>query len=170
MLRSVTQFLRLLLLTTLLAGCSPPPELTAPQTELVRGCLKLAYTQESSPDCAKQVTKPMEEAFLLKNPDFYDQLLADRKAYVEARLAEELRQRNELNLCLDQREAGNTASTACEKFMKHEIARAGEDRRRRRCAEARLDGKPEAQRHCEGLSARDIEDEVETERRKRSKS
>ena len=168
--RSYAQFPTLFMLATILAGCAPPPELTVLQAELVRRCLELAYTQETTAECAEQVTKPMEKAFLLKHPDFYEQLLADRKAFVEARLAEDVRRRDELNLCLDDREAGNMRSPSCEKFMKHEIARGSEDRRRRRCAEARLDGKADARHHCEGLSARDIEDEIQTERGRREAS
>lgn len=163
--RSLTQLLTLVLATTV-SGCAPP-ELTAPQEELVRRCLELAYKQEANSECAQRVTRPMEKAFLKKHPNFYEQLLADRKAFVEARIAEDLRRRDELNLCLDDREAGNMGSPVCEKFMTHEIARGIEDRRRRRCAEARLDGKADAQHHCEGLSDHDIEDELQMERVRR---
>lgn len=109
----------------------------------------------------------MEKAFLKKHPDFYNRLLADRKAFVEARIADDVRRRDELNLCLDDREAGSKDSLACEKFMTHEIGRGIEDRRRRRCAEARLDGKADAQHPCEGLSDRDIENELQMERTRR---
>lgn len=163
--RSLIQLLTLVLAISV-SGCAPP-ELTAPQQELVRRCLELAYKQEATSECAEQVTRPMEKAFLKKHPDFYEQLLADRKAFVEARIAEDLRRRDELNLCLDERDAGSKGSPACEKFMTHEITRGIEDRRRRRCAEARLDGKADAQRHCEGLSDHDIEDEVQMERVRR---
>jgi len=164
--RPLTQLLTLALAATV-SGCAPPPELTAPQEELVRGCLELAYKQEATSACAEQVTKPMEQAFLEKHPDFYEKVLADRKAFVEARIAEDVRRRDELNLCLDDREASALSSPACEKFMPHEIKRGIEDRRRRRCAEAQLDGRVDAQHHCEGLSARDIEDEVQMERVRR---
>lgn len=163
--RSLTQLLTLVLATTV-SGCAPP-ELTAPQEELVRRCLELAYKQEANSECAQRVTRPMEKAFLKKHPNFYEQLLADRKAFVESRIAEDLRRRDELNLCLDDREAGNMGSPVCEKFMTREIARGIEDRRRRRCAEARLDGKADAQHHCEGLSDHDIEDELQMERGRR---
>jgi hypothetical protein len=163
--RSLTQLLTLVLATAV-SGCAPP-ELTAPQEELVHRCLELAFKQETASECAQQVTGPMEKAFLKKHPDFYEQLLADRKAFVEARLAEEVRRRDELNLCLDDREAGNTGAPTCKNFMAHEITRGIEDRRRRRCAEAQLDRKADAQRHCEGLAARDIESEVQMERVRR---
>ena len=155
-------------LTTIVSSCAPP-ELTAPQEELVRRCLEMAYRQEATSECAEQVTRPMEQAFLEKHPDFLEQLLADRKAFVEARIAEDVRRRDELNLCLDAREAGDTGSSACEKFMAHEITRGIEDRRLRRCAEARLDGKEDAQHRCEGLAAREIEDELQMERVRRKR-
>ena len=148
-------------------GCAPPLELTATQEELVRGCLELAYKEEATSECTAQVTKPMEKAFLTKHPDFYERLLAERKAFVEARIAEDVRRRDELNLCLDAREAGNTDSAACEKFMAYEIARGIDGRRRKRCAQIRLDGKEDAQKACDGLSARDIEDEMQMERARR---
>ena len=157
-----------LVLTTVVSGCTPP-ELTAPQEELVRRCLELAYKQEAASECAEQVTAPMETAFLKKHPDFYERLLADRKAFVEARIAEDMRRRDELNLCLDDRETGNGGSAACEKFMAHEITRGLEDRRRRRCAQARLDGKADAQHQCEGLASRDIEYEIGMERSRRER-
>lgn len=163
--RSITQLLMLVLATS--ASSCAPPDLTAPQEELVRRCLELAYKQETASECAEQVTRPMESAFLAKHPDFYDRLLADRKAFVEARIAEDVRRRDELNLCLDDREAGSIGSPACEKFMTHEITRGLEDRRRRRCAQARLDSKADAQHQCEGLAARDIEDELRMERVRR---
>jgi hypothetical protein len=159
--RPLTQ-LFMLVLATAMSGCAPP-ELTAPEEELVRRCLDLAYKQETSSECAERVTKPMKKAFLEKHPDFYDRLLADRIAFVEKRIAEDQRQREELNLCLDDREAGKMGSPACEKFMTHEITRGITDRRLRRCAEARLDGKGDAQDHCKGLSDRDIEDELQME-------
>lgn len=164
--RSMLRQLLTLALATTVSGCAPP-ELTAPQEELVRRCLELAYQQEATSECAQQVTGPMKKAFLKQHPGFYEQLLADRKAFVEGRIAEDLRRRDELNLCLDNREAGNMGSPACEKFMTHEIARGTEDRRRRRCAQARLDGKADAQHHCEGLAARDIEEEIRMERVRR---
>jgi hypothetical protein len=163
--RSLTQLLTLVLATTM-SGCAPP-ELTAPQEELVRRCLDLAYKQEASSECAQQVTKPMEKAFLKNHPDFYDQLLADRKAFVEERIAEDRRRGDELNLCLDDREAGNMGSPACEKFMTHEIKRGIEDRRLRRCAAAQLDGKADELHYCEGLSERHIQDELQMERVRR---
>ena len=164
--RSLTQLLALILATAV-SSCAQPPELTASQEELARRCLELAYKQEATPECAEQVTKPMETAFLEKHPDFYEQLLAERKAFVEARIAEDVRRRDELNLCLDDREAGSTGTPTCEKFMAYEITRGIEDRRRRRCAEARLDGKADTQRHCEGLTAREIEGEIQMERVRR---
>jgi hypothetical protein len=164
---SLTRLFALVLATTA-SGCAPP-ELTAPQEELVRRCLELAFKQEESAECAAQVTKPMQQAFQEKHPEFQQRLLAERKAFVEARIAEDMRRRDELNLCLDHREAGNTDSTACEKFMTHEIVRGSDDRRRRRCAAARLDGKADAQHLCEGLAARDIEDGLEMERARRAR-
>lgn len=163
--RSLTKLLTLVLATAV-SSCAPP-ELTAPQEDLVRRCLELAFKQEDSPECAEQVTRPMEKAFHAKHPEFHERLLADRKAFVEARIAEDVRRRDELNLCLDEREAGNIGSPTCGKFMAHEITRGIEDRRRRRCAQARLDGKADAQHHCEGLAARDIEDELQMERVRR---
>jgi hypothetical protein len=157
-----------LVLAIAASGCAPP-ELTAAQEELVRRCLELAYKQEDSPECAQQATKPMLQAFHEKHPEFQERLLAERKAFVEARIAEDMRRRDELNLCLDHREAGNVGSPGCEKFMTHEIARGLEDRRRRRCAAARLDGKADAQPLCEGLAARDIEEEVQMERTRRAR-
>lgn len=165
--RSLTTWLTLVLATA--ASSCAPPELTAPQEALVRRCLELAYQQEETPECAEQATGPMVKAFHKKHPEFHEGLLADRKAYVEARLAEDVRRRDELNLCLDDREAGTLSPPACQKFMKHEIARGIEDRRRRRCAEATLDGKADAQHRCEGLAARDIEDEVQMERSRRGR-
>jgi len=165
--RPLTRFLTLVLAIAV-SGCAPP-ELTAPQEALVGRCLELAHKQETSAECTEQVTKPMARAFLQKHPDFYDHILADRKAFVEAQIAKDLRRRDELNLCIDQREADNTDSPACEKFMAHEIRRGIEDRRRRHCAEAQLDGKPDAQQRCDGLSARDIEDEVQMERARRGR-
>jgi len=164
--RSLRQLLTLVLAATV-SSCAPPPDLTASQEELVRGCLELAYKQEGTAECAAQVTGPMEQAYLAKHPDFYEQLLAERKAFVEARIAEDVRRRDELNLCLDDREKGNTGSSACEKFMPHEIGRGIEDRRRKRCAQARLDDKADGQYHCDGLTARDIEDEIRMERARR---
>lgn len=163
--RSLTQLLTLVLATTV-SGCSPP-ELTASQEALVRRCLELTFKQETTSECAEQVTGPMQKAFVKRHPEFHERLLADRRAFVEARIAEDLRRRDELNLCLDDRETGNLSSPACEKFMTHEIMRGIEDRRRVRCAEARLDGKADAQPLCEGLTARDIEDEIRMERVRR---
>jgi hypothetical protein len=128
--RSLSKLFTLVLATTV-SSCAPP-ELTSPQEELVRRCLELAYLQEATSQCAEQVTRPMQKAYLDKHPDFYEQLLADRKAFVAERIAEDVRRRDELNLCLDDREAGNMGSPACEKFMAHEITRGMEDRRRRR--------------------------------------
>ena len=163
-----------LLLTCVLAtapsGCSPPPpELTAVQEDLVRKCLELAYKQEITPDCEAQVTKPMEKAFLAKHPDFYDRLLAERKAFVEKNLAEDQRERDELNRCLDERESGKQDSSACEKFRPHEIKRGLEDRRLRRCAAARLDATADADHQCEGLPDSIIADEVQAERLRRER-
>jgi hypothetical protein len=150
-------------------GCAPPPELTAPQEELVRKCLELAYKQDATPECAEQVTKPMEKAFLEKHPDFYDQLLAERKEFVEKSIAVDQRERDELNLCLDDHEAGKQDSTACEEFMAHEIRRGLADRRLTRCAAARLDATADAQRYCEGLPDSVIEEEVQAERVRRAR-
>jgi hypothetical protein len=159
-----------LALATTVSGCAPPPpELTASQEEMVRQCLELAYEQETSSECAQRVTKPMEKAFLRNHPDFHDRLLADRKAFVEERIAEDQRKRDKLNLCLDDHEVGKTDSTACETFMKHEIARGIEDRRLRRCAEARLDGSADAERQCEGLPDHIIDEEVQAERVRRER-
>jgi len=166
--RRSLQKLLVLLLATSVSGCAPP-ELTAPQEELVRRCLELAYKEEATAECTAQVTKPMEKAFLIKHPDFYETLLAERKAFVEARIAEDVRRRDDLNLCLDAREAGDTGSPACEKFMAYEIARGIDGRRRKRCAQSQLDGKADQQKVCDGLAARDIEDEIEMERRRRRK-
>jgi hypothetical protein len=155
-------------LTVTMSGCSPPPELTASQEALVGRCLELAHKQETDSTC-EVVTEPMREAFLAKHPDFYEQLLAARKKFVEDRIAEDMRRRDELNLCLDDREARNASTAACEQFMPHEIARATEDRRRRRCAASSVDGKADASQRCEGLSKQDIEDEVQMERGRRER-
>jgi hypothetical protein len=162
--RSAVQLLALAL-TALASGCAPP-ELSAPQEELVRRCLELAHKQETSDECG-QVTKPMEQAFLEKQPDFYERLLADRKTFVEERITEDQRLRDELNRCVDDFEAGQAPSRACAKFTEREIKRASVDRRFRRCAEAQLDGKPDARKRCAGLSDREIEEEVQAERVRR---
>jgi hypothetical protein len=156
-------------LSTTPVGCSRPPELTASQEDLVRQCLELAYKQDITPECQDQVTKPMEKAFLQTHPDFYDRLLAERKDFVEQRLAVDQRERDELNLCLDERESGKPDSSACEKFRPHEIKRGLADRRLTRCAAARLDATADAQRHCEGLSDSVIADEIQAERRRRER-
>lgn len=157
-------------LATAPSGCAPPPpELTALQEELVRQCLELAYKQDPTPECREQVTKPMEKAFLEKHPDFYDRLLAERKEFVEKTIAADQRERDELNLCLDAHEAGKQDSSACEKFMAHEIGRGLQDRRLTRCAAARLDATTDAQHHCEGLSDYVIEEEVQAERVRRER-
>ncbi|HKE96067.1 MAG TPA: hypothetical protein VKB34_17295 [Povalibacter sp.] len=163
------RLLLIVILVTAASGCAPPVELTASQEELVRKCLGLAFREDPPPECADQVTKPMEKAFLSKHPDFYDRLLADRKAFVEKTLADEQRERDELNRCLDAREAGQQNPTACEKFMPHEITRGLEDRRLRRCAAAQLDAAADAQRHCAGLPASVIEEEVLAERTRRER-
>lgn len=165
--RSLTQLLALVLAAPI-CGCAPP-ELTAPQEELVRRCLELAYKQEPNSECALQVTKPMEKAFLKRHPDFHEQLLAERRTFVEERIAEDRRRNDELNLCLDTREAGSMSSPACDKFMAHEITRGIKDRGLRRCSEARLDGKADAQQLCEGLSDREVEDEIQMERIRRER-
>jgi hypothetical protein len=136
---------------------------------MVRQCLELAYRQETSSECAERVTKPMEKAFLRKRPDFYDRLLADRKAFVEERIAIDQRERENLNLCIDDHEAGKTDSPACDQFMKHEITRGIEDRRLRRCADARLDANADADRRCEGLPDHIIDEEVQAERARRER-
>jgi hypothetical protein len=153
----------------LIAACSPPPALTAPEEALVRRCLELEHKQETSAECS-QVTKPMRKAFLAKHADFYDQLLSERKKFVEDRIAEDVRRRDELNACVDDRANGNSSSSSCEKFRPHEIARALEDRRRTSCAQSTLDAKPDASERCEGLSDRDIEDEVQMERARRERN
>lgn len=167
MLHSLRQLFVLVLATTV-SGCAPP-ELTASQEELVHHCLELAFKQETSAECEQQVTKPMQKAFLEKYPDFYQQILADRRSLVEARIAEELRRRDELNRCLDDRETGNMDSPACESFMTHEITNGLRDRRGKRCAQARLDGTAGAQQYCEGLAARFIEDEIQMELARRQR-
>lgn len=167
--RPRTQLLALVLIAAA-SGCSPPPpELTAPQEELVRRCLELAHKQETDSACTEGVTEPMKKSFLLKHPDFYDQLVAERKKFVEERIAEDIRRRDELNRCLDDREAGNARAPSCEKFMAHEIKRGLEDRRRTRCATSTLDGKADAPRRCEGLSEQDIAEEVQMERVRRER-
>jgi hypothetical protein len=157
-----------LVFASVLSGCAPPlPELTAAEEETVRRCLEQAYKHESGSECEQRVTKPMEQAFLQKHPDFYDRLLAERKSFVEERLAVDRRQRDELNLCVDDHEAGNPDSPACKKFMPHEIEREIEDRRLRRCAQSRLDGAADARDRCEGLSESIIDEEVHAERLRR---
>ena len=158
-----------LVLAILVGGCAPP-QLTASQEERVRGCLEQEFKEDLSPECAQQLTDPMRKAFVAKHPDFYPKLLADRKAFVEAQLAEDQRRRDELNLCVDAREAGDTDSSACEKFMPHEIKRAVEDRHLRRCAEAQFDGQADAQKHCEGFRDREIQGEIQMERSRRERN
>jgi hypothetical protein len=164
MYRSASHLLALVL-ATMASGCAPP-ELTAPQEELVSRCLELAHKQETSAECGA-VTKPMEKAFLEKQPEFYDRLLADRKTFVEERITADQRLRDELDSCVDKYEAGKPGSRACASFTEREIKRASVDRRFRRCAEAQLDGKPDARKRCAGLSDREIEDEVQAERVRR---
>lgn len=164
MTRPVTH-IPVLVLAVLSSGCSPP-ELTAPQEELVGRCLELARIQETSDECS-QVTKPMEKAYLEKHPDFYDRLLADRKAFVEERMAEAQRRADELDKCIDARERGNTRSPDCKNFTLRDINRAARDRHLRSCAEAKLDDSPDAPKRCRGLSDRDIEEEVQAERVRR---
>jgi hypothetical protein len=152
-----------------ISSCSPPlPELTAPQEELVGRCLELAYKQETDSGCGV-VTEPMKRAFLLEHPDFYQQLLAARRKFVEDRIAEDIRRRDELTLCLDAHEAGNADATSCGKFMTHEISRGIEDRRRRRCAAASLDGTADAPQRCNGLPQQEVEEEVQMERNRRER-
>jgi hypothetical protein len=154
---------------TAVSGCSPPPpELTAPQEELAGRCLELAYKQETASGC-EGVTEPMKKAFLAKHPNFYQQLLAARKQFVEDRIAEDIRRRDDLNLCLDAHAAGNADAPACGKFMAHEIARGLEDRRRRLCAAATLDGQADASQRCEGLPKQEVEEEVRMERGRRER-
>lgn len=135
----------------------------------MRRCLELAHKQETDSACAEGVTEPMKKAFLLKHPDFYDQLVAERKKFVEDRIAEDIRRRDELNLCLDDREAGNVQAPSCEKFMAHEITRGLEDRRRTRCATSMLDGKADAPQRCAGLSEQEIAEETQMERVRRER-
>lgn len=158
-----------LALMAMAGGCAPPPELTAVEQAFVRRCLEAAYKEEPSEECTQQITEPMKRAFLEKHPHFYDQLRAERIAFVEQRLAEERRRRDQLHECLDEREAGSMETSACEKFMPHEIARELTDRRLRRCAQARLDGLPDAERQCEQLPERAIEDEMQMERVRRKR-
>lgn len=158
----------LLLLALAAPGCAPV-ELTATQEEQVRRCLELAYKEDAPAECAEQATQPMQKAFLKKHPDFYPRLLAERKAFVEAQIAKDMQRRDDLNLCLDAGEAGKPETPACDQFMKHEIVRGLEDRRRRGCAQSKLDGKADAAQRCEGLTARDIENELELERSRRQK-
>ena len=155
-------------LLALASGCSPPPELTPAEEALVSRCLELGYTQETAPEC-EPVTEPMQESFLAKHPDFYDRLLTDRKQLVEDRIAEDVRQRDALDVCLNEREAGKAKPSSCAKFMPHEIRRGLEDRRRTRCANATLDQKPEAAARCKGLSESEIEEEVQMEQRRRER-
>lgn len=159
----------LVLALAALVSCAPPPELTAAQEELVGRCLELAFKQETDSSCAQGVTRPMEKAFLEKHPDFYDQLVAERKKFVEERIAEDVRRRDALNVCLDEREGGATQSSSCEQFMAHEITRGLEDRKLRRCAAARLDEAAQAPERCAGLSDREIDEEVEMERSRRER-
>ncbi|HEY4369073.1 MAG TPA: hypothetical protein VGN07_17700 [Steroidobacteraceae bacterium] len=166
--RSLT-FLLTFVLATLAGGCTPPPELTASQEEFIGKCLELSYTQEATAECEGQVTKPMAQAFLKKHPDFYDRLLAERKEFVEKRIAVDQGEHNELNLCLDDREEDKQDSTACKKFMPHEIRRGLEDRHLRRCAAARLDAAADASHYCEGLPDSLIQDEVQAERVRRER-
>jgi hypothetical protein len=166
--RPPTQCFALALAILVMAGGCTPPPLTAAQEALVGECLELAHRQESNAECTAHVTRRMEKAYLGKHPDFYQQLLAKRKAFVEERIAEDQRRRDELNRCLDTREAGGSAPV-CEQFMTHELERGIEDRRRRRCARARLDGAAHALRHCQGLSDRDIEQELQMERFRRER-
>lgn len=163
---------RLLPLALLSAAgaCAPPPELTAAQEELVSKCLELAFRQEKDPACAEAVTQPMEKAFLAKHPDFHERLVAERKKFVEERIAEDVRRRDALNVCLDDRESGDAQSSACEQFMPHEIERGLTDRKLRRCAAARLDGAANVDEHCADLSEREIEGEVEMERSRREQT
>jgi hypothetical protein len=157
--------LLVLVLTAAAIGCSPP-ELTAMQEERVGRCLELAHKQETSPECS-EITKPMEKAYLEKHPDFYDRLLADRKAFVEERIAADQREGDALEQCIDAREAGNITSTACRSFTSREIKRAAQDRRLTGCAVAQLDGRSDARRRCSGLTEQQIEDEVQAERVRR---
>jgi len=157
-----------LTLVCVTTACSPPPVLTPAEEALVRRCLELGYKQESAPEC-EQVTKPMEKSFLAKHPDFYETLLADRKKLVEDQIAKDVRQRDELNVCLDEREGGSENPASCGKFMAHEIRRGLEDRRRTRCATSTLDRKPDAAERCRGLSEQEIAEEVQMEERRRER-
>lgn len=159
-----------LVLSCALAGCAPPPELTPDQEALVSKCLELAFKQETDPACAQGVTKPMEKAFLAKHADFHEQLVAERKKFVEERIAEDVRRRDALNLCLDDREGGAAQPPSCEQFMTHEIARGLEDRKLRRCASARLDNAADAAEQCAGLADDEIEAEVASERDRRERA
>lgn len=147
-----------------IGGCTPP-ELTEVEEELVARCLELAHKQETSAECS-DVTRAMEKAYLDKHPDFYDRLLAQRKALVEERIAEDRRRSEELSRCADARAAGKE-DPECGKFTAREIERVILDRRLRGCAAAKLDGAPDADARCEGLTAQDIEDEVHAERVRR---
>ncbi|HLS82778.1 MAG TPA: hypothetical protein VK025_15365 [Steroidobacter sp.] len=148
-------------------GACAPPELTAPQEELVRRCLEMAHKQETSPECVA-ITRSMEKAFLRKRPDFYERLVADRVAYVEERIAEDMRRRDELNQCLDDHEVGRKDAPSCEDFMTHEIMRGLQERRLARCVAARLDGAA-ADADCQGLPERLVEDELHAERARRAR-
>ena len=151
------------------SGCAPPPELTAAQEKLVSRCLELKFKQETDSECEQGVTQPMQEAFLQQHPDFHEQLVAERKTFVEERIAQDVRRREELNLCLNERETGDTHSLSCKQFLPHEITRGLEDRKLRRCAAARLDGAADAAERCAGLTDREIEDEVSMERSRRQR-
>jgi hypothetical protein len=147
-----------------IAGCTPP-ELTGGEEELVARCLELAHKQETSDECGA-VTRSMEKAYLDKHPDFYDRLLAARKALVEERIAEDRRRSEEISRCADVRAAGET-DPKCEKFTSREIERVMLDRRLRGCAAAKLDEAPDAEARCAGLTEQEIEDEVRAERIRR---
>lgn len=166
--RTLCRFL-VVAMTTVITGCAPPLELSAPQEALVSHCLELAFKQETEIACEQGVNRPMREAFLAKHPDFHDKLLAARKQFVEERIATDRRRSDELNLCLNDHEAGNSPSPTCSEFMSHEIRRGLQDRRLTRCASASLDATADVARRCDGLSEQVIADEVALERDRRSR-
>lgn len=152
------------------SGCAPPLELTPEQEQLTARCLELAFKQETDPACAEGVTEPMKKAFLERRPDFHERLIAERKKFVEAQIAEDVRRRDALNQCLADQEEGVDSSAACTEFMPHEIARGLKDRKLRRCAGSQLDQAADASQQCDGLTDREIAAEIDAERGRRARA
>lgn len=155
----------LALLALVAAGCTPP-ELTVGEQALVRRCLELAFENEEDPACAP-VTASLQQRYLEAHPEFHEELMARRKAFVEERIAEDQRRRDELRACVAAREAGQADASACEKFLPHEIERMLRDGKLRRCAKAQVDEMADAQEQCADLTEREIEEEVQAERARR---